>query len=384
MILDWLKEYIAESRRLTTISLETLLGVTEYRNNVQQVASGLFDTLSNTYSSGDDVSRSAVALFNQLVISSYRRFMSYDERVVLEEKFEKCLVNKAFDIEAFPSQRELLYTLTSGSALIQTLRTMLIYMDADIQRLKTTATMTSNACTQRYARETLCPICVTPSSSSSSSVDPIGKTAGVNESLCPHACRHVIRTCFNQTSNPYVAFASIAKGYSIVAKDIERAVLELKVKIDEFTGEEQSCVLFATFSLKLVERLSRLHIYFYDMVVNATNTQHTYTQLQTTCPHANGKPFTPIVSLPPIASERRELVSNWNRSLQFILSQVQSSIDNLNLRLTQQISTEICANPNYASQSNRCTQIDKRTTRYVERFEISCDLISFKDQITVR
>ena len=239
-ILDWLKEYIAESRRLTTISLETLLGAREYRAHVQQVASALFDTLSHTQSSADDVSRSAMTLFNQLVVSSYRRFMTYDERVPLDEKFQKCLVNKALDIEAFPSQRELLYTLTSGSSLIETLRTMLIYMDADIQRLKSIATSTSNACTQRYARETLCPICVNPSSS----VDPISQATGVNESLCPNACRQVIRTCFNQTSNPYVAFASIAKGYSIVAKDIERAVVQLQVKLVELTRGDSCLLLF--------------------------------------------------------------------------------------------------------------------------------------------
>ena len=305
-VLDWLKEYIAESRRLTTISLETLLGAREYRAHVHQVASALFDTLSNTQSSGDDVSRSAVTLFSQLVVSSYRRFMTYDERVPLDEKFQKCLVNRALDIEAFPSQRELLYTLTSGSSLIQTLRTMLIYMDADIQRLKTIATITSNACTQRYARETLCPICVTPSSA----VDPISQAAGVNESLCPKACRQVIRTCFNQTSNPYVAFASIAKGYSIVAKDIERAILQLKVKIVECTREEGQSLQCA-FSRSSLLNVSR----------NCTSTSTTWLSTRATLGTLTLN-FKRLVHTPMANLSRRSFLSlrslvndaNWSRT----------------------------------------------------------------------
>jgi len=151
--------------------------------------------------------------------------MLNNNHILLDDKFEKCLVNKAFDIEALPTQRELLYILTSGSSLIQIFRTMLIYIDADIQRLKSTATMNSNQCIQRYARETLCPICVsTPSSSSFNQINN-----DVNEPLCENDCRYVTKTCFNQTTNPYVAFASIAKGYSAIIKDIEQAIIELKV-----------------------------------------------------------------------------------------------------------------------------------------------------------
>jgi hypothetical protein len=116
-------------------------------------------------------------------------------------------------------------------------------------------------------------------------------------------------------------------------------------------------------SFKLVERLSKLHIYLYDMVVNVTNSRYIYTQLQTACPNVNAKSFSPILSLPPVTTERRELVSQWNRSLHFLLKQLQSSIDNLLIKLTQQISKEICSNPNFAAKSNRCTQIDKKTTK---------------------
>ena len=222
--LGWFKEYVNESHRLTVSSLETLFGTNEYRANVHGALSTLFDTLSASDASDDNVSKTAVVLFNHLIISSYRRFMTNGNRLQLDEKFEKCLVNKAFDIEALPTQRELLYTLTSGSSLIQIFRTMLTYIDADIQRLKSTATMTSNQCTQRYARETLCPICTT-----NASTNRIDESHDMNDPLCPNACRYVIKTCFNHSSNPYLALGSIAKGYSAVIKEIERATNELKV-----------------------------------------------------------------------------------------------------------------------------------------------------------
>ncbi len=227
LILVWSKEYIIESRRLTISSLETLFGTKEYRLNVDHSVTNLFNTLSDNHSSVDDVSRSAMDLFNHLIISLYRQFMMNDNQILLDDKFQKCLVNKAFVIEALPTQRELLYILTSGSSLIQIFRTMLIYIDADIQRLKSTATMNSNQCIQRYARETLCPICV----STSSSFNQINND--VNEPLCENDCRYLTKTCFNQTNNPYVAFASIAKGYSAIIKDIEQAIIELKVSIDD-------------------------------------------------------------------------------------------------------------------------------------------------------
>ena len=121
-----------------------------------------------------------------------------------------------------------------------------------------------------------------------------------------------------------------------------------------------SVVLF--FLLKLVERLSKLHIYFYDMVVNATNTRRIYTQFENACPNANIKSFSPIISLPPTINERREIVSRWNRSIHSLFKQLYSSIETLDMRLTQQITTDICSNPKYAVQSNECTHINKQMT----------------------
>jgi hypothetical protein len=84
-------------------------------------------------------------------------------------------------------------------------------------------------------------------------------------------------------------------------------------------------------------------------------------QLQNACPNPNEKSFTPIRSLSPIVNERRELVTKWNKSLHLMLDQLQSSVDNLNITLTQQIITDICSNSNYAVKSSRCTQIDQHT-----------------------
>jgi hypothetical protein len=99
------------------------------------------------------------------------------------------------------------------------------------------------------------------------------------------------------------------------------------------------------------------------MVVNATNSRDIYTQLHIACPNSNVKPFSPILSLPPAITERRELVFQWNRSLHFVLKQLQSSIDDLNIKLTQQIIIDICSNSNFAVKSNQCTQIDKESTK---------------------
>ncbi len=98
------------------------------------------------------------------------------------------------------------------------------------------------------------------------------------------------------------------------------------------------------------------------MVVNATNSRHIYTQLQSACPNPNIKPFSPILSLPATITERRELVLKWNRSLHFLFKQLQSSIDSLYIKFSQQIMTDICSNSDYAAKSNQCTQIDKQTT----------------------
>ncbi|CAF3419703.1 unnamed protein product [Rotaria socialis] len=326
-------EYVKEFRHITLSSLKTLFGTKEYHSNIHNATSTLFDILADHQSTDDDVSKSAVNLFTQLILSAYRRFMTDDDDVILDDSFKRCLVNKAFDIEALPTQRELLYTLTSATSLIKILRTLFIYVDADIQRLKTTVTLNSQQCLQRYVRETLCPICVsTPSSS-------INHDSNANDPLCENDCRYVIKTCFNETSNAYIAFASIAQGYSDVIKQIQEHAIELKV----------------------VDRLSKLHIYLYDMVVNATNTEKTYRQLQNACANTNKKPFQPIVSLPPITSERRERVKEWNVSLYFMLDQLQSSIINLNTSLTQQIAANICSNTHYAVKSSRCIQIDQHT-----------------------
>ena len=145
----------------------------------------------------------------------------------LDEQFQKCLVNKAFSIKALPTQPELLYTLTGGASLIHILQTLFVYLDADIQRMNETASLTSHQCIQRYARETLCPICVrspSPWSLSNNYDDEI------DEPLCENDCRYVVKTCFDQTSNPYVAFASAAQGYARVIKQIQEAAVELKVR----------------------------------------------------------------------------------------------------------------------------------------------------------
>jgi hypothetical protein len=188
----------------------------------------LFNILGNHQSTGDDddVSKSAINLFNHLIISTYRRFMTTKpDDFIPDEQFQKCLTNQAFAIEALPTQRELLYTISSAASLIHILQTLFIYIDADIQRLKTTVKFDSHQCLQRYARETLCPICVsTPSS--------INYNNNVNEPLCENDCHYVIKNCFNQTNNPYVAFALIAQGYSNVIKQIQESVVELKVKYD--------------------------------------------------------------------------------------------------------------------------------------------------------
>ena len=89
--------------------------------------------------------------------------------------------------------------------------------------LKSIATINSNPCIQRYAREALCPICARTSSSSNQ----------INELLCEDDCQYLTKTCFNQTDNPYVAFGSIARNYSGIIQDIEQAIIELKVSIDD-------------------------------------------------------------------------------------------------------------------------------------------------------
>ena len=224
--LVWTREYLAEFRRLTISSLETLFGTKEYRLNIHQFVSTLFNILGDNQSTVDDISRSTVDLLNHLIISLYRRFMSNDNNLAMDEKFAKCLINKAFDLEALSTQRELLYILTSGSTLMRVFRTMLIYIDADIERLKETIDTNADQCLQFYARESLCPLCTRASNSANPTLRD-----DMNELICENDCQYAIRTCFNQTNNPYIAFASIAKGYAIIVKEIEQAITELKVSI---------------------------------------------------------------------------------------------------------------------------------------------------------
>lgn len=225
MFLAWTKEYVRESRRRTISSLETLFGTREYHKDIHQALTTLFDTLANDQSRDEDVSKNAVHVFDQLILATYRQFMTKQPHLNLDDQLQKCLVNTAFNIEALPTQREVLYTLSSAASLVHILRTLFIYIDADIERLKATVTLHSQQCLQRYVRETLCPMCL--------SASPLSATYAhqhVNEPLCENDCRFVIKNCFNETNNPYVAFASIAQGYSDVIKQIQEYVVELKVR----------------------------------------------------------------------------------------------------------------------------------------------------------
>lgn len=132
---------------------------------------------------------------------------------------------------------------------------------------------------------------------------------------------------------------------------------------------------FAFLSFQLVQRLTKFHIYLYDMVVNASNTMKTYTKLQKACPNENSKPFSPLLSIEAIVSERRDLVQSWNKSLHFLFEHVQSSIENLNKSLTDEVSEEICLNSKYSAGSERCTQIDQHIPGFVEEFGFSLDKI---------
>lgn len=205
-------------------ALENLFGSIEYRENIHHSLVSLFKNLSDQHSNDNDVSKSAVNLFNQLILSAYRRFMTNEQGLALEDNFIKCIINKASEIEALPKKTELLYTLTSAKSLIKILRTLFIYIDADIQRFKETVTLDSQQCLQRYVRETLCPICVSTLSSS------VSYDNNVNEPLCENDCHFVIKTCLNETSNPYIAFALIAQNYSNIIQQMQESVIELKVK----------------------------------------------------------------------------------------------------------------------------------------------------------
>lgn len=182
----------------------------------------LFNVLVDSQSTDSDVSRAANDLFKSLVISMYRRFMSIDSEMKIDDQLEKCLLVKAFDIEAFPTQRELLYTLTSGASLVNILDNVFVYLDADIERMNKTATMEFHPCIQRYARETLCPMCLDDSISS------LDETQ-FNETLCQNDCRYLVKTCFDAQRNPYISFVALAQSYANSIKQIQEAVVELKV-----------------------------------------------------------------------------------------------------------------------------------------------------------
>jgi len=224
----WSKEYLIEARRLVVSSLEALFGTQEYRLNIHQSLVNLFDALNNTQSSVDDVSRSTNEFFNHLIVSLYRTYMlDTNQRHTFDEDFEKCLINKAFDIDAFPMQKELLYILTSASSLMQIFRTLFIYIDVDIQQLNSIETIDTHSCLLEYAKDVLCPIC-----------------SNHYEIQCENSCQLVLRTCLNQTKASYLNFASMATGYASIIKEIEQAVTELKVNLYAIRMEFQLLFCF--------------------------------------------------------------------------------------------------------------------------------------------
>lgn len=224
--LDWAKQYLDESRHATKTSLAILFGTKEYHLNIEHSLNNLFDIFNDHQSTSDDVSKSFINLLNHLITSTYRRFMTNESDLIFDKHFEKCLIDTANTINALPQQRELLYAITSAASVVRILRTLFIYIDADIQRLKESVTLNSHECIQRYVRETLCPICVSVPLSFSSSNH---YNNNINEPLCENDCHYVIKNCFNQTSNPYIAFALIAQGYSNITKQIQESIVELKV-----------------------------------------------------------------------------------------------------------------------------------------------------------
>jgi len=151
--------------------------------------------------------------------------MSQNQDITFDHQFEKCLLSQALSSNIFPIKRELLYVLTSGSTLVQILRTMFVYIEADIERLKATTTFRSYQCLQRYADEMLCPICHNRS------------LTNMVEGLCENDCRLIIENCLNQTENPYINFAINAQGYTNITKNIQNSVNELKVRV--FVEEEK-------------------------------------------------------------------------------------------------------------------------------------------------
>ena len=115
--------------------------------------------------------------------------------------------------------------------------------------------------------------------------------------------------------------------------------------------------------VQFVERLGKFHIYLYDLIVNATRNSRYFQHLETNCPNSLAKISSTFRTFPPIPTERREFLFHSNRSLHFIYHQLKSSIENLHIRLSQQIISDVCSNEIYALKSNRCTQIDPKRPR---------------------
>ncbi|CAF1285980.1 unnamed protein product, partial [Didymodactylos carnosus] len=323
----WVIEHLGEIQRLTEQSMETLFGTYEYRHNIHYSIGQLFDSLKAERS--DEVHKPITELFKHMIVSTYRHFMmndnnnEYNHRFT--DEFRSCLITKGFEIDVFPSQREILYILSSSSTILNILRNMLTYIESDMYRLKndnlTIFNENLNDCTQKYSRATLCPIC-----SSNSIQSPI----------CYSDCRQFIRQCIsNSSQNPYGSYAMKAKGYAIILQEMQSSIIELN----------------------LLERLSKLHIYLYDMVANAINNAQTYKQLQSECPNGNSRQFAPINSLPPVMNERQELVNKWNTSIHRIVNDLSSNLENLNITL-ESAQLDICKNIRYATKSNDCSKIN--------------------------
>ncbi|CAF1308428.1 unnamed protein product, partial [Didymodactylos carnosus] len=326
----WSIDHFNVIKRLTEQSMETLFGTYEYRHHIHRSIEQLFNSLKSEKS--DEVHKSATSLFKHMIISTYRRFMmngnyvEYNGRFT--DEFRSCLTTKGFEIDVFPSQREILYILSSGSTILNILRTMLTYIDSDIYRLKnydfTTFNENLNDCTQKYSLSALCPVC---------------SSNNINTSVCYQDCRQFIQQCISTSNqNPYISYAMKAKEYATVLKEMQNSIIELK----------------------LLERLSKLHIYLYDMVVNATNNVQTYKRLQIECPNEKSREFTRIETLPPVMNERQDLVYKWNTSVHRVINNLYHNLENLNVTL-EQAQLGICKNIKYATESSECSSINNDT-----------------------
>lgn len=197
--------------------LENVFGVAHFRSNLEKSFSDFLKTLKNVESTSEQISHSSVGLLNDLTVSIYEKVSSNDDSKKLDENFKFCLINKATENNIFVEEREFISILTIGSSLLKLVQKLIVYVEADIQRLKNKSTMTKNPCVERFSKENLCPIC---HGNEESQVEP----------LCSRTCQYLVKTCFNRTGNDYMAFGSIAKGYSMIIGDIEQALFQLKVR----------------------------------------------------------------------------------------------------------------------------------------------------------